>query len=339
MLKQKLTLSVDKEIISQAKSQNINLSSFLEIRLIDYLSDKEQCSRRDLNPSLRLERPGYESSRDIAQPVLHTYMVMRRLEGISDRWAYDINTMLQRYLSFVDWKIDKDKTLVFLEQLQSHYSVTAYRKRLYQIRKFLQHLGVRWADNLTAPPEPVPLPKRITSADVIRTFHYFDGHQYELQMKAVVALGACTGVRPEELYQLTRDDIDVSERFIRINHNPDSSQTTKTGESRVIVFNKDAQQKLQRYLCFFNNGCSLQLLFGQKHIERNFRHAPLRVKDLRKFFSQEWDRCGGPTSIKKLLMGHSGDVDLHHYNAQNEVDLRSIYDQVGIQKLTHHIPA
>jgi predicted DNA-binding ribbon-helix-helix protein len=45
MAKQKLTLSIDKEIISQAKKQNINLSSFLEIRLIDYLFDKEKCSR------------------------------------------------------------------------------------------------------------------------------------------------------------------------------------------------------------------------------------------------------------------------------------------------------
>ena len=47
MPKQKLTLSIDKEIISQAKNQNINLSSFLEIRLTDYFSDKELCSRRE----------------------------------------------------------------------------------------------------------------------------------------------------------------------------------------------------------------------------------------------------------------------------------------------------
>ena len=57
MAKQKLTLSIDKEIITQAKNQNINLSSFLEIRLIDHLSDKEKCSRRDSNPSSWLERP------------------------------------------------------------------------------------------------------------------------------------------------------------------------------------------------------------------------------------------------------------------------------------------
>ena len=57
MAKQKLTLSVDKEIISQTKKAEINLSSFLEIRLIDHLSDEEKCSRRDSNPSSWLERP------------------------------------------------------------------------------------------------------------------------------------------------------------------------------------------------------------------------------------------------------------------------------------------
>ena len=51
-MKRKLTLSIDEDIISQAKKQQINLSSFLEIRLIDYLSDKEKCSRREGNPNL-----------------------------------------------------------------------------------------------------------------------------------------------------------------------------------------------------------------------------------------------------------------------------------------------
>jgi len=56
MVKKKLTLSINEEIITQAKKQNINLSSFLEIRLVDYLSYKE-CSRRGSNTSSWLERP------------------------------------------------------------------------------------------------------------------------------------------------------------------------------------------------------------------------------------------------------------------------------------------
>ena len=59
MAKQKLTLSIDKEIINHAKSQKINLSSFLEIRLIDFLSDKEECSRRD---SLLVVQCSYNNS-------------------------------------------------------------------------------------------------------------------------------------------------------------------------------------------------------------------------------------------------------------------------------------
>ncbi|MCD6493220.1 MAG: hypothetical protein J7K36_05410 [Archaeoglobaceae archaeon] len=36
-----------------------------------------------------------------------------------------------------------------------------------------------------------------------------------------------------------------------------------------------------------------------------------------------------PTSIKKLLMGHSlhGDVDLQHYDFQDEEELKQIYDR------------
>jgi len=45
MPKQKLTLSIDKKIITQAKKQQINLSSFLEIRLSEYLSECKNSGR------------------------------------------------------------------------------------------------------------------------------------------------------------------------------------------------------------------------------------------------------------------------------------------------------
>jgi predicted DNA-binding ribbon-helix-helix protein len=67
MPKQKLTLSIYKEIISQAKSQNINLSSFLEIHLIDYLSDKEKCSRRDYVLIVQCSHDSY-NTKDILGP-------------------------------------------------------------------------------------------------------------------------------------------------------------------------------------------------------------------------------------------------------------------------------
>jgi len=59
MPKQKLTLSIDKKIITQAKKQQINLSSFLEIRLSEYLSECKISGRGGiLTRDIWLRRPG-----------------------------------------------------------------------------------------------------------------------------------------------------------------------------------------------------------------------------------------------------------------------------------------
>lgn len=142
----------------------------------------------------------------------------------------------------------------------------------------------------------------------------------------MVLLGCSSGLRAEELYQLNLSDIDLENRIVRVNHNPINGQTTKTRNSRASFFSKEAQKALQDF--FQQNTYSR--LFPQTTLTRLFSNAPIRVKHLRKYFSQEWDRRGGPTSIKKILLGHSlkGDVDLQHYNAQSEEDLKRIYDNV-----------
>jgi hypothetical protein len=53
-MKRKLTLSIDEETLNQAKQFQINLSSFLEIRLVDYFMAKK-CSRWDYNTNLLLK--------------------------------------------------------------------------------------------------------------------------------------------------------------------------------------------------------------------------------------------------------------------------------------------
>jgi len=139
-----------------------------------------------------------------------------------------------------------------------------------------------------------------------------------------------SGARALEVYQLTIDDIDIENRILHINHNPKNEQSTKTKISRVSFFNKDAKRALEEYLTYLDNGSNIKVLFSVSHISRLFRNSPLKEKDLCKYFSQEWDRRGGPTSIKKILMGHSlkGDVALIHYNAQSPEDLKRIYDKV-----------
>jgi len=260
-------------------------------------------------------------------------MLRRRMEGITESWACDIEYWLEGFLDYVNWELDETKTFHYHEHLKKKYSTSSYRKRVYQIKRFLQHHHIKWDRHIQPPAEPTKLPKHITSDIIQDTLTFFKDHPYEQQMKAIIHLGASSGMQPEEMYQLTPKDIDLHQCLVRIHHNPDNQQTVKTGRSRITFFNSQAQQTFQEYLRFYNNGCGLTYFFGKKHIQHTFNSAPIQVKDLRKYFSQQWDHNGGPTSIKNMLMGHSDDVDRLHYNHQNINDLKQIYNKIMVSNI------
>ena len=233
---------------------------------------------------------------------LDEFIGFRNIEGICEEWIYLTRYFLTNYLDELDWTIDKKKTIEYLNKTRRNYSTTYYRKIIYQIRKFLTYLDIKWAKDINPPSEPIYLPKRVTLEDINNTLSYFKDNQYFIQIKALILLGISSGMRAEEIYQLTIDDIDLDNRIIHINHDPQNGQSTKTKISRVSFFNDEARIALNEYLTCYKSGMNLKVLFSQSHITRLFRDAPIQVKDLRKYFSQEWDRRGGPTSIKKILI-------------------------------------
>ena len=258
------------------------------------------------------------------------YFSIREISGISKNWLCAIKKWINKYLEFIDYKIDESATLEYLKNLKDSHSICFYRKKTYQICCFLHYLKCDWVNNIKLPQEPVKKPIRIGIDDIQKTLDFFKGNSYEKQFNAIIHLGKDSGMRAGEIYQLKPEDIDLDNRIIHINHNPSNGQTTKTKQSRISFFSRYTQKILKDYIEYFNNGSVLLKLFSQTHIERGFANAPIRVKHLRKYFSQEWDRRGGQTSIKKLIMGHSikKDVDLMHYNCQSEEDLKKIYDKV-----------
>jgi len=253
-----------------------------------------------------------------------------KIKGLKEEWIYRIKRILLNYLEYCEWNIDKTKTINYLKRIKDVLNVSYFRKNVYQIRKFLGYLNVEWSQDIKPPREPYYIPKKISRDDIITALNYFKSNPYFKQIKALILLGATSGLRAEELYQLTPDDIDLDNRIVYVRHNPKHGKTTKTGKSRITFFSRQAQQALMEYFQFFNNGCRLKHLFGQTHIQRLFRNAPINVKDLRKFFSQEWERLNGSYAVKELLMGHSlkRSVDLQHYTYLDESDLKKIYDRV-----------
>ncbi len=286
-----------------------------------------------MDPSCKLGKPDFlGENRVITKNDYNKYLTRREIQGITKQWLSQCNSWLIEYLDFVKWHIDEDKTLEYCQQLNNNLSLIYYKKHIYQIRRFLEYLKVDWASTIQLPPDPEYQPKRISEEIIQKTLAYYEGHKYFIQIKALILLGVSSGMRAEELYQLKLSDIDLNNRTVNINHKPQIGQSTKTGKSRVSFFNEQAENALYEFIKYFNNSCDLKNLFTQSHITRIFKNSNLKIKDLRKYFSQEWDRRGGPTSIKKILMGHSlkGDVDLMHYNCQSEEDLKKIYDKVMI---------
>ncbi len=272
--------------------------------------------------------------------IVHTYTLdeylnIKSLSGVTASHLYETRRFLTHYLNYVNFRIDKVKSLQYFTYLKDTYSISTFRKTVYQILKFLRFLKIDWIGEIKLPPDSTYIPKHISKEMIESTINHFENHEYNLRFKALIYLGMDTGLRAEELYQLTFNDIDIDKQIIRINHSPNNGQSTKTKLSRISFFTNITKKILSEYLAFFNNNNTLSKLFPQRRMERKFNDTPIKVKDLRKYFSQEWDRRGGPTSIKKILMGHSlkGDVDLMHYNCQSEEDLKKIYDKVMNQEI------
>ena len=271
----------------------------------------------------------YQERFEVTKPQLKRYLSTRELSGLSENWMRDMSRSLSNYLGYLDWTITEDKSIEYFKTLKEKYSNTNYRRNLYQIRKFLFYLEIDWAKNIKPPAELEYIPKRVSIEDIHNTLSYFEKYSLSPKLKALVLLGATSGLRSEELYQINLQDIDMDGRIVYVNHNPDNGQTTKTKKSRMSFFTEDTKKAILEYINQESIN-SNDILFSRRQCQNYFANAPIRVKQLRKFFSQEWDRRGGPTSIKKILMGHSlkGDVDLMHYNCQSEEDLKLIYDKV-----------
>ena len=278
---------------------------------------------------------GPSSHYKISEKTLNKYISLIEVEGKSKTWIKRIEKWLKEYLNYLNWNINEDKTLRFLKLKKKKYHVETYRKMVFQIRKFLYYLDTPWAKNIKLPPEPDYTPQRITKDDIRKTIEYFQNHQYFPQLKALILLGSSSGLRAEEIYQLKPENIDLERRIVYVVHDPQNGKTTKTGKSRISFFNEEAQKALKEYFQFFK-GSGLRKLFGKTHLEEIFKDAPIRVKDLRKFFSQEWERMNGSYAVKELLLGHStkGKVDLQHYTYLSPEDLKEIYDRVGIKILS-----
>ena len=256
----------------------------------------------------------------------HTY--------ISEKWRKDILWILKLYLGEGEGKrIIKNELLRHFEELKGKVSQNTLRKAMILWRAFLKWKGVDWLDSLKLLSEITPAPVIIQKEHVQELiFRIFKRSKRKLFHFSIVLLLATSGLRPKELCKLSKENIYLENRFVYV-------PPGKTGKGKIAIFNWEAQIMLKLYLPQAD-----EKPFSYEGVRKMFRrygkgilpgNKDLKAKHLRKFFSQEWDRLGGPTSVKKLLMGHSlkRDIDLAHYGFHTPEELRKIYDMVEIEIL------
>jgi len=277
-----------------------------------------------------------QSIKKISDESIGEYLSFLELKGVTKGHLKEVERYIENYKKYILSDIDKQKSIEYFKELHKNNSIAYYKRQMFQLRRFLKFLNIDWANEIILPADPHYEPIRLTTEKVQETLNYFRNDKSFVRLKAVILLGCTSGIRAEELYKLSQEDIVLEENKVIIRHDPKSNHSTKNKKSRISYFSSEAKLAIIDYLDYFNNQTnSLNTLFAQKTISRKFCKAPIRVKHLRKYFSQQWDRRGGPTGTKRLLMGHStrNDVDLQHYNAQSEEDLKRIYDNVMLNPL------
>jgi integrase len=257
------------------------------------------------------------------QEKLKQYLGLLALEQKSKHWLSCVNKWLNEFVQSVDVQ-NVSQVTEYLKNLQDKMHPVTYKKEFYQIRRFLREsLELNYLDKIRLPRVNAPLVKIVTNEDIRKTVEYFSNSKFYLRYRAFILLMSSSGLRPSEAWQLKLEDIDFVNRkiYIRV----DAKHHTKTGKARVAFFNEKTQFVLERYIKQNKN----RRIFNESHFSRAFRHAPLRVKEFRKFFSQEWTRRNGNHAVKEILMGHAqSSVDAQHYLALSEEDLKRIYDKV-----------
>lgn len=346
--KKKTTVRVPEHLLDMAKAYGISVSQFLTIRLREFFSG--QCVYRPLpdgayrgeqpaestvasratgplalagsNPALSADAQSQNATR-VSEQMLEEHIDFLRCEGLSDKWLDTVQTYLRNWLDAVEWDMAKSHTLDYLKRCKEQDARSTYRKKLYQIRKFLQNNGQDWAEQLKAPKERNNNDITVWRPDDMQQAYEALAQQDTHRYTAALMLAATSGLRPHELYELSRDDIDLQNRTVHV-------RKSKSGKQRYAFFSERAAAELR---AFFAEDSDYKAPFNEHAIRGMFKkRTGVLPKHCRKFFSQEWDRHKGNHNIKQLIMGRStnGNVDLKHYAAQGVDDLRKAYDDVGV---------
>ncbi|KXA90832.1 hypothetical protein AKJ57_03540 [candidate division MSBL1 archaeon SCGC-AAA259A05] len=266
-----------------------------------------------------------------SEKTIDKFLNRLKAAGRSDMRIKRLKYGLKKLGKAVNWNCDINDITEYLNNRREEVSTRTLADEIQIIKQFFKDLGIQWIDRIKKPKVRKQKPKIIKKEDIqdfIEELSTADVEKkYFYRAKTAVILSAVSGMRPWEIYRLEWENINIENRTIRL-----PAEKTKTKEERIVIFNQEAKRHLDKLKELFPSQPfstkTIYLLTG------DMKPKPeLKLKHCRKYFSQTWDREGLPTSIKEMLVGHFGSVDLRNYNGQSAEDLKEIYDKANIKVL------
>ena len=288
------------------------------------------------------------------EQIIENILNQKRIANRSKSHIYQIELLLKDFAKAVNWEFNFNDITNFLDEKRRTLSPRSYRKYVLFIRWLLQELNVPYWNKLQLPKVPKPqkiiIKKPMVKQVILNLWNLRINPVTKFRAISAFMLGATSGLRTEEITRLELEDIDLENRTLYVRFGK-----SKDVEERVTFFNHETQAILRYYFEIYDGR---KKLFSQRSIEYVYEEYPevfrvggldIRLKHMRKFFIQEWERRGGSLAIRKMLAGGSiedeekmdpkrlltghntVEIELESYNFQDPEDLRKIYDAVGIR--------
>ncbi|OUJ19344.1 XerD/XerC family integrase [Methanonatronarchaeum thermophilum] len=289
---------------------------------------REPLRDRILSPDQR--RIEIEKNRFIfSESDIQEFLNRLKASGRSDLRIQELKNGLKRFGETVNWDCKLTDITEYIDNRRKEVSNVTLTKDIQMIKQFLKDQNIEWGKKIKRPTIERKKPKIVNKEDIIQLINKLKEvdveQKYFYRAKTAIILSAVSGMRPWEIYRLNWEDIDLENRIINL-----PAKKTKTREERTVIFNKEAQTHLKNHKKNFPNQA-----FNKKTIytlTNKINPKPeTKLKHCRKYFSQQWDRQGLPTSIKEMLMGHFGTIDLTNYNNQTPENLKKIYDKANLK--------
>ena len=99
MVRRKVTLRLNADVVQRAKDAGMNLSYFLEVKLVEHLF-MQNTPRERFELSLPRRGTGSQVLERITKSTLKKYLRLRSINGISKNWHRDIKSILTKYLTY-----------------------------------------------------------------------------------------------------------------------------------------------------------------------------------------------------------------------------------------------